>query len=127
MVAGDAANVIFYDLTYFPDVLTDWTHTRQQFITGMLTANSDSLAELTQEQQGIVADAAREVMEAQFRDARSADEANIAAWKALPRNYVVPDAAEMAALKAAVREKVWPVMDGLIGTELMALVRANAD
>lgn len=127
VVAGDAANVIFYDLTYFPDVLTDWTHTRQQFITGMLTANSDSLAELTQEQQGIVADAAREVMEAQFRDARSADEANIAAWKALPRNYVVPDAAEMAALKAAVREKVWPVMDGLIGTELMALVRANAD
>ena len=126
VVDGDGTNVIFYDLSYFSDVLTDWTHTRHQFITAMLTANSDSFAELTEAQQEIVATAAREVMEAQFAQARATDEANIEAWKAKGLNYVVPSEAELAAMQAAVREKVWPVMDKLIGDELMTLVRANA-
>lgn len=127
VVDGDAANVMFYDLTYFGDVLTDWTHTRQQFITAILTANSDSFAELSDEHQVIVATAAREVMEAQFAAARATDEANIEAWKAKGHNYIVPAEADLAAMKAAVREKVWPVMDELIGQDLMALVRANAN
>ena len=126
VVDGDAANVIFYDLTYFGDVLTDWTYTRQQFITGILTANSESLEKLTDEQREIVTTAAREVMEKQFADARSADEANVEAWKAKGLNYVVPTDAEVTQLKSVVREKVWPVMDKLVGEELMGLVRSNA-
>lgn len=93
----------------------------------MLTANSEHLAELTEAQQPIIAEAAREVMETQLKVAKAADEANTAAWQALPRNYTMPDEAEMVAMKAAVREKVRPIMDGLIGTELTALVRANAE
>lgn len=126
VVDGDGANVIFYDLTYFGDVLTDWTHTRQQFLTGILTANSDSFAGLSEEHQEIIASAAREVMEAQFRDARAFDEANIEAWKAKGHNYVVPSDEALAEMKTVVREQVWPVMDKLIGEELMSLVRANA-
>lgn len=126
VVDGDAANVIFYDLTYFGDVLTDWTHTRQQFITAVLTANSESLEKLTDEERDIVTSAAREVMDKQFANARTTDEANIEAWKAKGLNYVQPSEAEVTQMKAAVREKVWPVMDQLIGEELMGLVRSNA-
>ena len=127
VVDGDAANVIFYDHTYFGDILTDWTHTRHQFITGVLTANLESLDKLTPEQQQIVEDAAREVMQDRFDAAKTADDANIEAWKALGRTYVALSDDEIAAMSAAVREQVWPVMQGLLGEELMALLRANTE
>ena len=125
VVDGDAANVIFYDYTYFGDILTDWTHTRHQFITGVLTANLESLEKLTPEQQQIVEDTAREVMRDRFDAAKAADDANIEAWKALGHTYVALSDEEVAQLAAVVREKVWPVMQGLLGDELMALVQAN--
>lgn len=125
VVDGDAANVIFYDYTYFGDILTDWTHTRQQFITGVLSANLDSLAKLTPAQQEAVAEAAQSVMRDRFAAAKAADDANIEGWKGLGHTYVSLSDDEIAALATKVRETVWPVMERLIGADLMTQVRAN--
>jgi len=126
IVAGDAANIIFYDLTYFGDLLTDWTSTRAQLITGALTVNDESLEKLTPEQQQIVRDAAREVMEDRFAAAEAANRADVAKWQALGHAYVEPSEEQMALMVSTVREKVWPLMEPVLGADLMALVRENA-
>lgn len=127
VVDGDAANVIYYDLNYFADVLTDWTHTRQQFLSGMFTANNASLDELSEEHRQLIADSARQVMDARFETAQAADQADIDAWTAQGLNYVALSEEDLAAMQTTVRDAVWPVMDGLIGAELMQLVRDNAN
>lgn len=126
IVAGDAANVVFYDLTYFPDLLTDWTYTRTQLVTGALTVNNESLAKLTPEQQDAVRKAAAEVMEERFAAAEAANKADAEKWKALGLTFIEPSEADMKAMVATVREKVWPQMESVIGAELMGLIRENA-
>lgn len=126
IVAGDGANIIFYDLTYFPDLLTDWTYTRAQLITGVLTANAESLEKLSPEHQEVVRAAAREVMEDRFAAAEAANIADAEKWKALGHAFIEPTEEQMKAMVATVREKVWPQMEPLLGEELMTLVRENA-
>ncbi|MDB6179288.1 TRAP transporter substrate-binding protein DctP [Paracoccus sp. Z330] len=125
VVDGDAANVIFYEVEYFGDVLTDYTHSRQQFLTGILTANMESWDGLTADQQEAVAAGAEKVMLAQFDAAKAADDGYVQTWKELGHSYVELSDDQMAALRSTVREKVWPQMDNLIGAELMELVRNN--
>lgn len=126
IVAGDAANVIFYDLTYFPDLLTDWTYTRTQLITGVLTANNESLEALTPEQQEVVRSSAREVMQERFAAAEATNAADAEKWKALGHNFIEPSPEDFATMVSSVREKVWPMMEPILGDELMALIRENA-
>lgn len=126
IVAGDAANVIFYDLTYFPDLLTDWTSTRTQLITGALTVNTESLEALTESQQEVVRKAALEVMEERFAAAEAANANDAEKWKALGHKYIEPTPEQMTQMVSVVREKIWPLMEPVLGAELMALVRENA-
>jgi len=126
IVAGDAANVIFYDLTYFPDLLTDWTSTRTQLITGALTVNTESLEALSESQQAAVRKAALEVMEERFAAAEAANAKDAEKWKALGHAYIEPTPEQMSQMVSVVREKVWPLMEPVLGAELMALVRENA-
>ncbi|WP_223191519.1 TRAP transporter substrate-binding protein DctP [Paracoccus thiocyanatus] len=126
VVDGDSANVIFYDYEYFGDVLTDYVHSRQQFLTGILTANQETWDGLSPEQQQAVAAGAEKVMLAQFDAAKRADDGYVEAWKKLGHTYVEPSPEELAALSKTVREAVWPKMEAMIGAELLDLVRQNA-
>lgn len=125
VVDGDAANVIFWDYEYFGDLLTDYTHTRQQFLTGILTANLESWDALSPEFKDIVSTAAEQVMLAQFDAAKAADDGYVQAWKDLGHIYTELTPEELVPLQVIVREKVWPVVEGMIGSELMNLVRDN--
>lgn len=126
IVAGDAANIVFYDLEYFPDLLTDWTYTRTQLITGALTVNTESLEKLTAEQQDVVREAASEVMQERFAAAEAANNADAEKWKALGHAFIEPNEEQFKAMVTTVREKVWPLMETELGPELMNLVRENA-
>ncbi|WP_258869674.1 TRAP transporter substrate-binding protein DctP [Paracoccus thiocyanatus] len=126
VVDGDSANVIFYDYEYFGDVLTDYVHSRQQFLTGILTANQETWDGLSPEQQQAVAAGAEKVMLAQFDAAKRADDGYVEAWKKLGHTYVEPSPEELAALSRTVRQAVWPKMEAMIGAELLDLVRQNA-
>jgi len=125
VVDGDSANVIFYDYEYFGDVLTDYVHSRQQFLTGILTANMETWDALSAEHQQAVAAGAEKVMLAQFENAQKADEGYVEEWKKLGHTYVELSADELASLRTTVREAVWPKMESLIGADLLALVRQN--
>ncbi|QNQ64475.1 TRAP transporter substrate-binding protein DctP (plasmid) [Brucella sp. 6810] len=123
VVDGDSANVIFYDYKYFGDVLSDYVHSRQQFLTGILTANMETWNGLSPEHQGAVAAGAEKVMLAQFKNAQKADEGYIEEWKKLGHKYVELSAKELSSLRDTVRSAVWPKMESLIGADLLALVR----
>ncbi|WP_313351255.1 TRAP transporter substrate-binding protein DctP [Paracoccus sp. (in: a-proteobacteria)] len=126
VVDGDSANVIFYDFKYFGDVLTDYVHSRQQFLTGILTANLESWDDLPELHQQAIAAGAEKVMMAQFEAAKNADDGYVAEWKALGHTYVELSPEELGMLSKTVRETVWPQMESVIGAELLDLVRQNA-
>ncbi|KAB2657966.1 C4-dicarboxylate ABC transporter substrate-binding protein [Brucella tritici] len=125
VVDGDSANVIFYDYKYFGDVLTDYVHSRQQFLTGILTANKETWDGLRPEHQAAVAAGAEKVMLAQFKNAQKADDGYVEEWKKLGHNYVELSEEELSKLRDTVRLAVWPRMESLIGADLLALVRQN--
>lgn len=126
VVDGDAANIIFWDYEYFRDVIEYYVHTKQQFMTGSLVANLDSFKRLSKEQQAIVAQSAKLVMEKQFKEGRELDLSY--REKAIDHGikYIPLSKEEHAAAIKAVRSKVWPEMEKIVGKDLMDKIRQNA-
>jgi len=126
VVDGDAANVIFYDYTYFGDLLTDYVRTKHQFITGMLTANSESLNKLSDKQRKAIEDAAISVMNNQFEAAQAADQSYIDSWKELGHTYVYLADEDFMDHATVVRKEVWPQMEKVVGDEIMSLIKKHS-
>lgn len=126
VVDGDGANIIYWDYEYFRDVLDYYNQTRMQFITGVIAMNSDSYASLSEEHQKVVREAALTVMEEAFEQAQERDQYYIDQAKAAGMEYIEPSDEQIAAMAKKVREKVWPLMEERIGSEIMDTIRANA-
>lgn len=126
VVDGDGANIIYWDYEYFRDVLDYYNQTRMQFITGVIAMNSDSYASLSEEHQKVVREAALTVMEEAFEQAQERDQYYIEQAKAAGMEYIEPSDEQIAEMAKKVREKVWPLMEERIGSEIMDTIRANA-
>lgn len=126
VVDGDAANIIFWDYEYFRDVIEYFVHTKQQFMTANLVANLASFEKLNKKHQAIIAEAAKMVMEKQFKEGRELDLSY--RQKAIDHGikYVSLSKEEHAAAIKAVRGKVWPEMEKVVGKGLMDKIRKNA-
>jgi TRAP-type C4-dicarboxylate transport system substrate-binding protein len=126
VVDGDAANIIFWDYEYFRDVIEYYVHAKQQFMTANLVANLDRFNALSKDHQAIVADAAKKVMEKQFKEGRETDLAY--RQKAIDHGikYIPLSETEHAAAIEAVRKAVWPEMEKIVGKDLMDQIRQNA-
>jgi TRAP-type C4-dicarboxylate transport system substrate-binding protein len=126
VVDGDAANIIFWDYEYFRDVIEYYVHTKQQFMTANLVANLEQFNALSKDHQAIVADAAKKVMEKQFKEGRETDLAY--RQKAIDHGikYIPLSETEHAAAIEAVRKAVWPEMEKIVGKDLMDQIRQNA-
>jgi TRAP-type transport system periplasmic protein len=126
VVDGDAANIIFWDYEYFRDVLNFYTHYEQQFMTANLVASLNSYNKLSKEHQTIVAEAAKVVMEKQFKEGRELDLSY--RQKAIEHGikYITLSKDERAAAVKAVRSAVWPEMEKVVGKPLMDQIRENA-
>jgi TRAP-type C4-dicarboxylate transport system substrate-binding protein len=126
VVDGEAANVIYWDYEFFRDVIDFYTHTRQQFNTGILSINQQTWGSLSPEHRKIVQDAAFIVMEEGFANARALDLEYVVKAKAAGITYVELSDEEITVLAQVVREKVWPMMEERIGKATMDSIRANA-
>ena len=126
VVDGDAANIIFWDYEYFRDVIEYYVHAKQQFMTANLVANLDAFNKLSKEHQAIVAEAAKMVMEKQFKDGRELDLSY--RQKAIDHGikYIPLSKEEHAAAIKAVRANVWPEMEKVVGKDLMDQIRQHA-
>jgi TRAP-type C4-dicarboxylate transport system substrate-binding protein len=126
VVDGDAANVVYWDYEFFRDVIEYYTHTRQQFNTGILAINQTAWDSLAPEHQEVVQDAAITVMEEGFSNAQAIDKAYVEKARAAGITYVELSEGEMKAMAEVVRDKIWPMMEERIGKPTMDTVRANA-
>lgn len=126
VVDGDAANVIYWDYEYFRDTLDYYNQTKQNFVTGILSMNLQSWESLSEEHQAVVQEAAATVMEEHFTEAQEIDQSYVEKAKESGMEVVAPSEEQLKALAATVREKVWPLLDEEVGTEIMDVVRENA-
>lgn len=126
VVDGDSGNVIFWDYEYFRDQLDYYVQTKHMFVTGLLLMNMDSWEQLSAEQQQAVTEAAVIVMEEGFASARERDEKYIALAQEAGMEYITLTDEQLRELATTAREKVWPVVETEIGSELMTLIRENA-
>ncbi|MFT5720078.1 MAG: TRAP-type C4-dicarboxylate transport system substrate-binding protein [Motiliproteus sp.] len=126
VVDGDAGNIIYWDYEYFRDVLDYYVRTKHVFVTGSISMNKYSWNKLSPEQQQIVADAAKKVMEKQFVEAKSRDQHYVDLAIESGMGYVVPSAADIKKMATSAREKVWPLMEPVLGAEIMNRIKENA-
>lgn len=126
VVDGDSANIIFWDYEYFRDVINYYVQTSHNFMSALLAMSKKSWDKLSPENQKIVADAAYKVMEKQFKDGKALDESYRQKAIAHGIKYITLKPEEHAALIKAVRAKIWPKMDKVVGQKIMDQVRANA-
>ena len=126
VVDGDAANVIYWDYEYFRDTIDYYTHTKQQFNTGILSINQAAWDSVSPEHQKIIQDAAIIVMEEGFANAQALDKFYVEKAKAAGITYVELSDEELRVLAELVRDRVWPMMEERIGKTTMDTIRANA-
>ena len=126
VVDGDGANIIYWDYEYFRDTLDYYNRTKQNFVTGILSANAASMQALTEEQRTVIEEAAVTVMEEGFENARALDASYVEKAKAAGMTYVEPSQEQLETLAIEVRAKVWPLLEERVGSEIMDTIRANA-
>ncbi|CUB02295.1 TRAP transporter substrate-binding protein DctP [Marinomonas fungiae] len=126
VVDGEAGNVIYWDYEYFRDSLDYFVQTKHFFMTGVLSMNLDAWDNMTEEEQKIVQEAATEVMNDQFKAAKEQDDHYIAEAQKAGMEYFEPSDEQIREFAKAAREKVWPLMDDEIGSEIMDVIRKNA-
>ena len=88
--------------------------------------NQESFDDLTEAEQKVVTDAANEVMMAQFKAAKEQDEHYVKEAEKAGMKYFELSDEQIKEFAQAAREKVWPLMDQEIGSEIMNTIRANA-
>ena len=126
VVDGDAGNTIYWDYEYFRDVLDYYVRTKHTFVTGALSMNMESWDDLSDKQREIVSEAAFEVMEKQFSEARARDEYYVKQAVEAGMEYVEPSDSELRALARAAREQVWPLLEEEFGADLVNKIREEA-
>ncbi|WFM70311.1 TRAP transporter substrate-binding protein DctP [Halomonas sp. CKK8] len=126
VVDGEAGNVIYWPYEYFRDTLDYYVHTKHFFMTGILTMNMDSFDRLSEAHQQVVSEAAHEIMEQQFVDARARDEHYIAKAQEDGMEYFALPEETLDTFARRAREQVWPLMEEELGAEIMDTIRANA-
>ena len=88
--------------------------------------NDDTWEELDAFDQAIIEDAAQQVINKQFVDAKIEDEKWIKKAQEAGMKYIEPSAEDMQVWVKKVREEVWPIAEESLGKEIMDEIRANA-
>ena len=81
---------------------------------------------LDAEDQAIVSQAAKEMINKQFAEARTEDQKWIKTAQDNGMKYIVPTDEEIASWAKVVRQRVWDEAEDVITTEIMDRVRAEA-
>ncbi|WP_431024130.1 TRAP transporter substrate-binding protein DctP [Halomonas sp. H5] len=126
VVDGDSSNVIYWDYTYFSDLLDYFVHSKHNFSFYTFLMNQGSWNALDEEDRGIIAGAVEVVVNEQFENAREEDERWIQTAQEDGMEYIVPSDEEMAAWIERVRETVWVEAEESLGEDVMNAVREHA-
>ena len=126
VVSGDSGNVIYWDYEYFGDVLDYFVATQHRFNFSGVMMSNEVWESLDAEDQAIVSQAAKEMINKQFAEARTEDQKWIKTAQENGMKYIVPTDEEIASWAKVVRQRVWDEAEDVITTEIMDRVRAEA-
>lgn len=126
VVDGDSSNVIFWDYTYFNDLLDYFVHSKHNFSFYTFLMNQQSWNKLSEEDKQIIADAVEVVVNEQFLNARDEDNKWIEKAQQDGMEYIVPTDEELSAWIQRVRADVWTKAEATLGNDLMQAVRENS-
>ncbi|TDX22849.1 TRAP-type C4-dicarboxylate transport system substrate-binding protein [Modicisalibacter xianhensis] len=126
VVDGDSSNVIYWDYTYFKDLLDYFVHSKHNFSFYTFLMNQDAWKSLDEEDRKIISGAVDTVVNEQFENAQAEDQKWIKKAQEEGMEYIVPSDAEMKAWVERVRETVWPQAEEALGEDIMNAVRENA-
>jgi len=126
VVNGDSSNVIYWDYTYFNDLLDYFVHSKHNFSFYTFLMNQDSWNALDEEGREIISHAVEIVVKEQFQNARAEDEKWIQKARDDGMRYIEPSNEEMAAWVKRVRETVWVEAELSLGENVMTAVREHA-
>jgi TRAP-type C4-dicarboxylate transport system substrate-binding protein len=126
VVDGSSNNPIYWTYEFFRDLLEYFVDTHHTFSSADLTMHLETWNKLSPEDQKIISDAAFLVAAKQFEDAEKTDlhyrqlaiEAGI--------KYIVPSKEEIDEMRSACKEQIWPLVEKVVGADLMKLVYDNA-
>lgn len=126
VVDGDSSNVIYWDYTYFRDLLQYYVHTRHNFSFFAFLMSQHSWEALDEQNQEAISRAIDTVAQEQFDGAQAEDQKWIEKAQEDGIKYIEPSDSEMADLVKRVRAEVWGGAEGSIGKDLMQVIRQNA-
>lgn len=126
VVDGDSSNVIYWDYTYFNDLLDYFVHSKHNFSFYTFLMNQDAWKSLDEEDRGIISDAVGTVVNEQFENAQAEDQKWIQRAQEEGMEYIEPTDAEMKDWVERVRETVWAEAEESLGEDIMSTVRERA-
>ena len=126
LVDGSSNNPIFWTYDTFRDLLEYFVDTSHVFSSADLTMHLETWNKLSPEHQKAILDSALEVAAKQFEDAEKLD----LHYRQLSIDhgikYIKPSPEEIAEMKKVSREQIWPLVEKVVGPELMKLIYDNA-
>ena len=108
------------------DVTECWVQYNTHFQNSFVFANSESFQELSEADRQIVRDAVMTHAMASLDMARGEDQKYMDLMAEDGIEVIVPDEDQLARIAKLAREQVWPVMDDVIGKDLMDMMREKA-
>ncbi|WP_116083298.1 TRAP transporter substrate-binding protein DctP [Tropicimonas sp. IMCC34011] len=111
----------------FRDVTDCWAQINTHFQNSFVFANAETFAELSAEDQDLIRDITARHAEGSLEMARAEDQQYMDLMKAEEGVVVLtPTDEELAEIATAVRTSVWPLMDDVIGEDIMNTMKERA-
>ena len=126
VVDGSSNNPIYWTYEFFRDLLEYFVDTSHTFSSADLTMHLDTWNKLSPEDQDIISRAAFAVAAKQFEDAEATDRRYRQLSTEAGIKIIKPSEEELAEMRAVCKEKIWPLVEEVVGSELMGLVYENA-
>lgn len=108
------------------DVTECWVQFNTHFQNSFIFANSEAFNSVSEADQQIIREAVKTHGLASLDLARGDDQKYMDLMTEAGINVIVPNAEQLANIAKVVRDQVWPVMDEVIGKDLMDIMREKA-
>ena len=115
----------FNTFSSFLDITKMWVQLNTHFQHSFVYMNKKAWESLTPEQQKIVQDAAKKFADTSFALAEAEDAKYMAEMEKAGIKIVKPTDEQLAKIAAKVRKNTWPIMEGVVGKEIMDKVLAG--
>ena len=126
LVDAQAGGHPYSTYSAFRDVTDCWVQFNTHFQNSFVFANRATWEGLSAEDQALIAEVTQRHALAALDAAKGEDEKYMAEMEAAGITVIVPTDEQLASVAAVVRQEVWPVMENVIGPEIMALMREKA-